>query len=492
MAFPVAVVGWALGIGIRRLWALLRQGERRGLTRRVLALVLRSVLVGVGVRGLIVHAETPSAALISLDLALLVTPICWPRALAACGLDRAAAVTALLVRPLLWYDATRRQVTFFVARGSAQHPGGRLSRRLNAELAGVEHRSRGVELASRAIQALHEGRVDEARTLLSLVAGMSPKLSPRHVRAYSKHLLLADAALRGGWYEVEARAAMGPRTPTAALFAFAARRRLGVPSLGQRLLGWCGWALAPHRVWGLRLLEWARLERARLAAREEEALAVGRDMALGERVHAWTRLQAAAPGSLTPGEIAALARSIDTLQDDADALGPVSARIAELGVDTSARDVLGAIGQELREQLSVYLELAWMAGDALGAAAADAAFEARSRLLDELEHQRDVLCDREDPKRRVNGVALWLSWGKLRTTFDRLSVLSADTRGMAFDAIADALTNVSAQLWNEAEDRSVAHDIFHFLYQHRACTLAADRKALISKNRQVSLQLDAV
>jgi hypothetical protein len=276
-------------------------------------------------------------------------------------------------------------------------------------------------------------------------------LASQALRVYCHHFLLADAALRGNWNEVQARCRRGFRTPTAAVFAHAARLRAGYPTPWQRLRGAIALVLTPHRICAWHMYQWARRERA--LARAPRPASPGADAPLPERLHALAAWLQAPPGCW-PAE---------GLRQILDSLPALASAEAELAV---AR----------------HLEESWYASEEL-ASFGDLSLQAQMSALDEVERLRDALhlgCESKD----LPSSERWRLWAKLRAKLDAAWRLGADPES-TFESVVVELISVSVKLWNERGERVLAREIGRFLDRHRQLTPDTARRELIQSNQNI-------
>lgn len=470
------IPAWALGYIF---WRFLVPWLRRG------GLPVRYFLLAVGLRGLayfygiqagLHHLPAPGWLQTSLALLLLTPPSLLPRAFFALGAYRCAGIAAYWALPQTLLPGERRLAPFFAGVAAFHHPGGWWARRAEAALARPGRPRRGVELTLFALQALQRQQLDEARALFGLVPGMSGALAQRLVRSFCQQFCLADAARRGNWQELLALGRRGPWSPTAAVLLQAARLRSG-SSRWQRAWGWCGWMLMPQRTWGARLLRWAREQRP------VQVPAPGAP--LGERLSALAMLAAAPAGSLPALQLDQLATLVAGLHDDAAALVALRLRCAELGARAAAEDLLASTVEDARQALVSHLEHAWVPEPALGADARELLAEACDRSFDQIEHLRNLLCERHDDVLAAQGWALWLLWAKLRKRLELCWTLAPGRREALFETVVYSLVNLAADVWNEGSEQLLAHDIDRYLFACRKHTPSAELRTLIENNHKL-------
>lgn len=392
-----------------------------------------------------------------LNLCLGAPAIWWPATLFKLGAYRAAAFAGFCAGPLLSRVADQHERTFFLTLASIHQPDGWLARRADALLTGERRTPRGGELAARAVLALRDGQLEEARLLFELVAGLSPVLASQALRVHCHHFLLADAALRGNWNEVQVRCQRGFRTPTAATFAHAARLRDGYPTLSQWLRGVFALVFTPHRIRAWRMYQWARRERA--VARASQPASPGADAPLPERLHALATFLQMSPGRQRADE---LSLRVGALREDSD---PV---------------LQNQLGLELRMALAQHIEASWYAPEDL-ASLGNVATDAQMSAMDEVERLRDALrhgCDIKD----MASCERWRLWAKLRAKLDAAWRLGAEPES-TFESVVVELISISATLWNECGEPALAHEIGRFLDRHRELTQNTTRRELIQSNQ---------
>jgi hypothetical protein len=483
MAFPVVFVVWGLVALLRHLSgkkSLQEQAvsgaETRATMLELVTAAVRFVLLLV-VFGFV--AAIPSHPLLALPIAaLLMPPIWWPVLLLRLGAECPAAWVAYCVRPLLWRPADYRTRGFFLALGSGTTEDGWLARRAAAVLARTETRPRGPELAARALQALRRDQLEEARLLFGLVARLSSRLAARHLRAHAQHFLLADAALRGNWCEVEARCRDGLRTPTAAAFAAAARARQGPLSIAQRLGALYALLCMPHRIWAWRLLAWAQRERAARLPDLPPGTAP-----FAARVLALASAASAPPGSLPAARLSELGRRSLGFASDPEALRTVRLRLSELGAPATPEEILEDLQSDTREALRLQLQQSWISAEQLDADD-PAAWEAQSSAVDEAQRLARLLRDSASSDAAPEPIDRWRYWARLRAELDVCWRLSGDP-GLTLDSVTQPLIDSSARLWNSRQDRALAHDIGSFLHDHRRHTQNDDWREVIERNRKL-------
>lgn len=469
----LALVGWVMMVFLRMLlsdWPSVDRAYTEQ-ERRQQALQLWSAfarLLSLLIALAFAAASSTHHVLWLVVAALVAPPLWWPVLALQLGAGRASALLALILRPFVWRVPERDACVFFLALGASDRPGGMAARRAEKLLSASEGVTRGAELAALGLLALARDQVEEARTWFGLVANISARLAPRYVRAHCHQFLLADAALRGNWYEVAERCQRGPLTPTGAAFAWAAACRDQRPSLRLRL----GWVYAlvfmPHRRWAWRLAEAAR--------RSGAAAPPAAPSSFSEWLEALSSLHEAAPGSVPPQRLCELERWIAGLPGDAELLRGVRLRLAALGASCDPEEIVAQLQAEAREALLSHASQAWLDVDQLPLDELTR-WEVQAQRADRVERLRDLLCDASSLLGDPRAVELWRLWGRLRAQLE-LAWSCAGARQSTFDGVGAPLVNVAAGLWNTKANRPLAHDIFHFLHEHRAWAPLEDQQLL--------------
>jgi hypothetical protein len=234
----------------------------------------------------------------------------------------------------------------------------------------------------------------------------------------------------------------------------------------------------PHRIWGWRLLVWARRERATRLPALPPATAP-----FAARVFALASAASAPPGSLPAARLGELGRRSLGLASDSEALRAVRLRLSELGAPATPEEILEDLQSDAREALLLHLQQSWIGAEQLDAGD-PAAWEAQSRAVDEAERLARLLCDSASSEAAPEAIDRWRYWARLRAQLDLCWRLSDDP-GRTLDSVTQPLIDASARLWNSRQDRALAHDIGRFLHDHRRHTQNDDWRAVIERNQKL-------
>jgi hypothetical protein len=322
---------------------------------------------------------------------------------------------------------------------------------------------RGGALTSLAMLHALRGERDQARELFLVAQAIPRSIRASGSRELSQGWLLAEATARRDFAEVLRLCSEGPRTLQRLFFGYLARKHLGHPlSPLDRLGSQCAWAFqGPVAAFRLRAL-------ARRAERLPPLPSVS-DFASAR--HALVSAACRPAGSVTRAELRLLASSLEQLQTSQALQNTVCALAQAAGHDQAAFFDVGLATHELLEEIAELVEELWRSSPPEKAPpeeSADLIYQVQDRI------ERRVTTELEQLVERlaigsIHFPALedcWRDWARLRAVIRDAVHLLPQEREALIASVRTPLINYAAGLFNDANSKVLAFDIFHWLLRH--------------------------
>lgn len=461
------VLWWPARRVTRPVWLLV--GELRLLLSLLIALL---VFVGgtAASLGAIENGQFEQLGAIPLLLTLLFPWRTLRRVLVPLGQVRAAHLTARLVDVGFGND---------LAGGPAMAAAMALLHKTNAsdeDLRWVEEQVnqatplRACGLVAAAMLRLRAGDRQGARQLLQSIEGLRFKDAPPLAFRAAREWRAADAAERGDWEEVAAVADLSGHllTSRATLFLGAVARRLlrreNAPSDEQL---WAYWLLAPSRIHTRPLLQRA-LATPRQALPPVEAIEAPYTpnevdplrQALLLQVRSWQNQRPSLQDLTQLGEAWDRAVNDDALERR------MLVRSMELGTHEASK-LKGELQEMAASQLAAQAKARSLALGTLespGPTIERATKLLRDELLTELETSCEATRRRAIEKRALPATDEWRESLALRARYERVNELAGPmARRLAWPRMRDDLCKLAVWLWNERNEKTIAHAMFQWL-----------------------------
>ncbi|MCA9682251.1 MAG: hypothetical protein KC457_08650 [Myxococcales bacterium] len=331
------------------------------------------------------------------------------------------------------------------------------------------------------------GDRDTARQLMRMVANFDDAHRPPLTRYLANEWLVADAAARGAWTEVELMGrAPHQRSRGTKLLGDVAARLIGyppVPGDAQLILRWL---LAPARLQTLPLLR-----RALATPRLEAVPETRRPLGQGAPVLAGADLLAAHARALSTGvsqaELFCLARSWEAMLADPQLRSHTARRALALRAG-DPDEAITRLRQQIELDLSALArstELPLAALEADSEALRRVARELRHDLLDELAIRSEAVETRVRARKQLPPLDELREFLVVREQYERVCRIGGpELVRVAFSQVHDPLCSLAVWLWDERGEAAIASAMFRWL-GHEA-TIAGDEEAAELQRRNVA------
>lgn len=333
------------------------------------------------------------------------------------------------------------------------------------------------------------GDRESARQLMRMVADFDDAHRPPLTRFLATEWLVADAAARGNWAEVELLGRAPHRRSRGTKFlGDAAARLIGYPPVPTNAWLILRWLLAPSRLQTLpllrRVLAVPRIEAVPEVRRPAHAVP---SPSLSGAALLSAHGVALANGRVPLAQLRDLARSWDGLLTDPS----LRNRTAKRALALRAGDPDEAIAR-LTRQVETDLSALARAADVPLADLEDqtrslrnVARELRHELLDELAIRSEAVEARVRARRALEPLDELREFSAVRAQYDRVCrVGGPELVRIAFSQVHDPLTNLAVWLWDERGEVALASAMFRWL-GHEA-TIAGDEEAAALQRRNVA------
>ncbi|PRP93806.1 hypothetical protein ENSA5_42080 [Enhygromyxa salina] len=327
-----------------------------------------------------------------------------------------------------------------------------------------------------------------ARRLMQIVAEFDGDQHPPLTRYLANEWLVADAASRGAWAEVELRGRSPHRRSRATrLLGDVAARLIGYPPVPSNLALILRWLVAPSRLQTLALVR-----RALREPQAEVVPAVRRPSELPAAPLEGPALLAAhseaiASGKIPTDQLMSLGRSWDRLLADPALRSQTAHRALALRAG-DPDSVLERLGRQVEADLFALaragaVPLAELEGDSK--ALRRVARELRHELLDELAIMSEGLDARVRARRQLAPLDELREFLTIREHYEQVCELGGNELvRVAFSQIHDPMCKLAVWLWDERGDSSIANAMFRWL-GHEA-VMAGDEEAAELQRRNVA------
>lgn len=328
-----------------------------------------------------------------------------------------------------------------------------------------------------------------ARRLMRIVANFEDELRPPLTRYLANEWLVADAAARGEWSEVELLGRSPHRRSRATKFlGDVGARLIGYPPVPSDAVLVLRWLAAPGR-----LRTWPLLRRALAEPRAEVTPEVRRPSASTAAPLVGVSLLAAhsravASGRISTDRLLALGRGWDRMLADPTLRQTTAHRALALrGGDPDL--VLERLGREVEDDLIALARAGAVPLAVLEAQDSPAlrrvARELRHELLDELAILSETLDARVRGRRQLPALDELREFLTVREQYERSCEIGGqELVRIAFSQIHDPLCNLAVWLWDERGETGIATAMFRWL-GHEA-VLAGDEEAAALQRRNVA------
>ena len=347
---------------------------------------------------------------------------------------------------------------------------------------------RAAGLVAAALLRLRAGDRDGARLLLQSVELLRFPNAPPLAFRVAREWLAADAAARGDWQAVVDHASrIGSLfTSRGTLFlGAAARRLLGREDAPSDEWLWALWLLAPARARTRPLLRRALAASPGsppAADREAPGAAAAPDPLVGAlalQMRAWREPTPTLEGLVRLGEAWDRALADKALERR------LLVRSMELGTHEGSKAT-----ERLREMAAAQLaaqararRLALGSVEAPGSTVERAAKLLRDELLAELEAGCEAMRRRAMEQRALPAADEWREWLALRERYEEAGALGgAEARRLAWPRVREDVCKLAVWLWNERNERTIAHAMFLWLLGEATELHDADAMELHRKN----------
>jgi hypothetical protein len=327
-----------------------------------------------------------------------------------------------------------------------------------------------------------------ARRLMQIVADFDDDQRPPLTRYLANEWLVADAASRGAWADVELRGRSPHRRSRATkLLGDVAARLIGYPPVPGNLALILRWLLAPSRWRTFSLVRRALLEPQVQVVPEVRRPAEIPALTLEGHALLAAHSGAIASGRIPTIELHQLGRGWDQMLADPS----VRSQTARRALALRAGDpdlVLERLGRQVEADLSALAR----AGAVPLAELEDhsktlrrVARELRHALLDELAIMSEGLEARVRARRQLAPLDELREFLALREHYERVCELGGpELVRIAFSQIHDPLCNLAVWLWDERGETGIANAMFRWL-GHEA-VMAGDEQAAELQRRNVA------
>jgi hypothetical protein len=328
-----------------------------------------------------------------------------------------------------------------------------------------------------------------ARRLMRIVADFDDGSRPPLTRYLANEWLVADAAERGAWAEVELRGRSPHRRSRATrLLGDVGARLIGYPPVPSDAALVLRWLIAPSRLqtWPLvrRALRQVRAEVVPEGRRPIEYAAPALDGPALLAAHS----QAIARGRVPTDRLMQLGRSWDQLLADPQLRSQTARRALALRAG-DPDTVIERLGRQVEADLFALARAGAVPLAVLEQGSSPAlrrvARELRHDLLDELAILCEGLDARVRARRQLPPLDELREFLVIREHYERVCELGgADLVRIAFSQIHDPLCNLAVWLWDERGDAAIANAMFRWL-GHEA-VMAGDEEAAALQRRNIA------
>lgn len=328
-----------------------------------------------------------------------------------------------------------------------------------------------------------------ARRLMRLVADFDDEYRPPLTRYLANEWLIADAAARGAWAEVELRGRSPHRRSRATkLLGDVAARLIGYPPVPSDLALVLRWLIAPRR-----RQTWSLVRHALSVPRIDvvpgvRVPQVGPCTLLEGQALLAAHSEAIARGKVPPTRLLELGRSWDRLLADPQLRHQTARRALALRAGDPEL-VLERLGKQVDADLfalarAAAIPLAMLEDDD-SVALRRVARELRHDLLDELAIACESLDARVRARRQLPALDELRDYLAIREQYERVCELGGpELMRIAFSQIHDPLCNQAVWLWDERGETAIANAMFRWL-GHEA-VMAGDEQAAELQRRNVA------
>lgn len=328
-----------------------------------------------------------------------------------------------------------------------------------------------------------------ARRLMRIVADFDDDHRPPLTRYLANEWLIADAASRGAWAEVELRGRSPHRRSRATrLLGDVAARLIGYPPVPSNVALLLRWLLTPGR-----LRTWALVRRALACPRAEVVPEVRRPSASVSPPLEAPALLAAHSDAIARGKVPTamlmeLGRGWDRLLSDPQLRNQTARRALALRAGDPDL-VIERLGRQVEADLFALaragaVPLSVLENEA-SAALRRVARELRHEMLDELAIMCEGLDARVRARRSLPALDELREFLSIRDHYEQVCELGGpDLVRIAFSQIHDPLCALSVWLWDERGETGIANAMFRWL-GHEA-VMAGDEEAAELQRRNVA------
>ncbi|PRQ07263.1 hypothetical protein [Enhygromyxa salina] len=327
-----------------------------------------------------------------------------------------------------------------------------------------------------------------ARRLMQIVADFDDDHRPPLTRYLANEWLVADAASRGAWADVELRGRSPHRRSRASkLLGDVAARLIGYPPVPGNFVLVVRWLLAPSRVRTFALVWRALLEPPVQAVPEVRRPSTAPAITLEGPALLAAHSGAIACGRIPTTELQQLGRGWDHMLSDPG----VRSQTARRALALRAGDpdlVLERLGRQVEADLSALARAGAVPLAELEVHSKTlrrVARELRHALLDELAIMSEGLEARVRARRQLAPLDELREFLALREHYERVCELGGpELVRIAFSQIHDPLCNLAVWLWDERGETGIATAMFRWL-GHEA-VMAGDEQAAELQRRNVA------
>lgn len=328
-----------------------------------------------------------------------------------------------------------------------------------------------------------------ARRLMRIVADFDDDHRPPLTRYLANEWLVADAAARGAWAEVELRGRSPHRRSRATrLLGDVAARLIGYPPVPSNAALLLRWLSAPRRI-----RTWALVRRALACPRAEVVPEVRRpSTSMSPPLEAPALLaahsDAVARGKVPTARLMELGRGWDRLLSDPNLRSQTARRALALRAGDPDL-VIERLGRQVESDLFALaragaVPLSVLENEA-SAALRRVARELRHEMLDELAILCEGLDARVRARRQLPALDELREFLSIRDHYEQVCELGGpELVRIAFSQIHDPLCALSVWLWDERGETGIANAMFRWL-GHEA-VMAGDEEAAELQRRNVA------
>lgn len=328
----------------------------------------------------------------------------------------------------------------------------------------------GAGIVALGLLAADGGDRDTARRVLGALDEIDPDICPPLARAIALDWLVADAAGRGAWHELVDRVADDPfPTPTTRLVGVAAARMIG-EDVGRRRVLWC-WLRAPRRLRTLGLV-WAAMRRPAIGVAVIDERDLARLAANGApepildalALHAEVAAQPAT-SPVSPAVIERLAAAWDVAFGDFGLRGQVRDRAETFAVAATGELLIARVQRAVAHDLALMVAQCGKQADRIRCEtgvlrrAREVHFE---EVLERIGRDAATLGRTRDPE--AGPASAWVAWVHVRESYLAAIVpLDVAQRAIVYAEVELEVRQCAAWLWNERQERGLAHAMCLFL-----------------------------